>query len=515
MNRRMYACPISAFVGVFVAAAVAGAIPALAQAVYGSVAGTVRDASGAAVPGATVTITSHERGSAVTMTTNASGFYVKGQILPGRYEIRAALSGFKTKVISSVVVSVDTQTLVNLDLDVGEISEELVVAATEGQLLKTDRADVSTTFERKQVTELPVLDRNFTKFLLLVPGTQSLGWQQNAAENPQRSVLTQVNGQSFANIGYQLDGIDNRDAILGLIVVNPPLESIAESKFTSQNYNAEFGQASAGLVSVQTKSGSNDFHGSAYEFLQRDDFQARNPFTQFQRNPLTGKYLPDSSRDQFGGSLGGPIVRNRFFFFGTYERTQADEGRTNLLTVPTPGRARATSASTRPRSTTRRAACRQTSAFPSPATSSRGNGCLPRRLPSSSSFPCPTLRGPPTARATTTCPPAPQLRGRTTSSEGSTAASARASTCSSATASSTAPSTHPSPSGGPGARASLLATASGASRSRGTTASPWASTTPCRLLPCSTSGSDISSTRSTCCPSTTAPARPRRSASRA
>jgi hypothetical protein len=127
--------------------------------VYGSVAGTVRDASGAELSGATVTITSHERGTAVTVTTNASGFYVKGQILPGRYEVKAELRGFKSKVVSSVVVSVDTQTRVNLDLYVGDITEELVVEASEGQLLKTDRADFATTFERKRVTELPVLDR--------------------------------------------------------------------------------------------------------------------------------------------------------------------------------------------------------------------------------------------------------------------------------------------------------------------------------------------------------------------
>jgi hypothetical protein len=313
----------------------AGTIPAAAQAVYGSVAGTVRDSTGAVVPGATVTITSLERSTAVTVTTNASGFYVKGQILPGRYEVKAELSGFKSKVLSSVIVSVDTQTMINLALDVGQVTEQVVVEASEGQLLKTDRSDVSTTFERKQVTELPVLDRNFTKFVLLTPGAQTMQWQQNAAENPQRSLLTQVNGQSFANIGYQLDGTDNRDAILGLIVVNPALESVAEAKFTSQNYSAEFGQASAGLVSVQTKSGSNEFHGSAYEFLQRDRFQARNPFTQFQKNPLTDKYIPDSKRDQFGGSVGGPIIKNQFFFFGSYERTQADEGRTYLLTVPT------------------------------------------------------------------------------------------------------------------------------------------------------------------------------------
>jgi hypothetical protein len=162
----------------------AGTIPAAAQAVYGSVAGTVRDASGAAVPGATVTLTSLERSTAVTVTTNASGFYVKGQILPGRYEVKAELRGFKSKVVSSVVVSVDTQTMVNLALDVGEIAEQLVVEASEGQLLKTDRADVSTTFERKQVTELPVLDRNFTKLSSSPPAPRPCSGSRTRRKTP-------------------------------------------------------------------------------------------------------------------------------------------------------------------------------------------------------------------------------------------------------------------------------------------------------------------------------------------
>ena len=162
----------------------AGTIPAAAQAVYGSVAGTVRDASGEAVPGATVTITSLERSTAVTVTTNASGFYVKGQILPGRYEVKAELRGFKSKVVSSVVVSVDTQTMVNLALDVGEIAEQLVVEASEGQLLKTDRADVSTTFERKQVTELPVLDRNFTKLSSSPPAPRPCSGSRTRRKTP-------------------------------------------------------------------------------------------------------------------------------------------------------------------------------------------------------------------------------------------------------------------------------------------------------------------------------------------
>ncbi len=182
-------------------------------------------------------------------------------------------------------------------------------------MLKTDRADVSTNFDSKQITDLPVLDRNFTKFILLTPGTQQLQWQHAASENPQGSTQTMVNGQHFSGTGYQLDGTENRDPILGIIVINPTLESIGETKITSQNYDAEFGQATAGVVSVQTKSGRNQLFGSVFEFHQDDRFQSRNPFTQFQPDPLTGKFLPKTDKDQFGGSLGGPIVENRMFFF--------------------------------------------------------------------------------------------------------------------------------------------------------------------------------------------------------
>ena len=156
-------------------------------------------------------------------------------------------------------------------------------------MLKTDRADVSTNFDSKQITDLPVLDRNFTKFILLTPGTQQLGWQHAASENPQGSTQTMVNGQHFSGTGYQLDGTENRDPILGIIVINPTLESIRETKITSQNYDAEFGQATAGVVSVQTKSGRNQLFGSVFEFHQDDRFQSRNPFTQFQVDPLTGE----------------------------------------------------------------------------------------------------------------------------------------------------------------------------------------------------------------------------------
>ena len=202
-------------------------------------------------------------------------------------------------------------------------------------LLKTDRADVASHFDSKQITDLPVLDRNFTKFILLTPGTQQLQWQHAASENPQGSTQTMVNGQHFSGTGYQLDGTENRDPILGIIVINPTLESIGETKITSQNYDAEFGQATAGVVSVQTKSGRNQWFGSAFEFYQSDRFQARNPFTQFQPDPSTGKFLPDTKKNQFGGSLGGRIVANKVFFFGDYQGTRSTVGGTRLLTVPT------------------------------------------------------------------------------------------------------------------------------------------------------------------------------------
>jgi outer membrane receptor protein involved in Fe transport len=318
-----------------IVAAAALPTPAAAQAVYGSIAGTVNDSTGATLPGATVTITSVERKTTDSVTANASGNYTKERLLPGFYEVKAELSGFKASVIPSVRVNVDAQTKVDFRLDVGQLTEAVTVNAAEGQLLKTDRADVSTTMDTKQVTELPILDRNFTKLILLTPGTQQQSWNHAASENPQGSAQTQVNGQTFAGTGYQLDGTENRDPILGIIVINPNLEAIGETKITSQNYDAEFGQAIAGVVSVVTKSGTNDIHGSAFEFLQRDKFQARNPFSQPDvKNAITGRVLPQTKKDQFGGSIGGPLQQNKWFFFGDYQGTRSTVGGSRLLTVP-------------------------------------------------------------------------------------------------------------------------------------------------------------------------------------
>jgi hypothetical protein len=311
-------------------------LPALssAQAVYGSIGGAVKDSSGAVLPGVTVTIVSLTRQTSDSVLTNESGLFLKERLLPGEYSVQAELTGFKTAVVPKVQVGVDTQTPLEFVLQVGELAEQVTVTGG-STLLTTDRADVATRFDSKQITDLPVLDRNFTKFILLTPGTQQLQWQHAASENPQGSTQTMVNGQHFSGTGYQLDGTDNRDPILGIIVVNPTLESIGETKITSQNYDAEFGQATAGVVSVQTRSGSNEFHGSAFEFFLNDAFQARNPFTQFQPDPTTGRFIPETERNQFGGSVGGPIVENKWFFFGDYQGTRSTQGGSRLLSVPT------------------------------------------------------------------------------------------------------------------------------------------------------------------------------------
>ncbi len=310
-------------------ALVISAVPSSAQAVYGSISGTVTDESAAVLPGVSVTITSIERKTTDTVVTNESGHFLKERLLPGTYEVKAELTGFKTAIVPVVQVSVDTQTPLTLKLGVGQLTETVEVTGG-SPMLKTDRADVSTTFDQRQLTEAPVLDRNFTKFILLTPGAQQLGWQHAASENPQGSTQTMVNGQSFSGTGYQLDGTENRDPILGIIVINPNLEAIGEAKITSQNYDAEFGQATAGIVSVQTKSGTNDFHGTGFEFFQNDKFQARNPFTQPSKDSL-----PETKRNQFGFAVGGPIMKNKSFFFGDYQGTRSTVGGSRLLSVPT------------------------------------------------------------------------------------------------------------------------------------------------------------------------------------
>jgi hypothetical protein len=308
---------------------------ASAQAVFGSILGTVTDPQGAAVSGAKVTVTDQNKGTTQETTTNESGNYSVTHLIPDLYSVKVEAQGFKSSEQKDVVVSVDNGSRVDLALQLGSTSEAVEVTA-EAPQLKTDRSDVAITFDAKMVESIPLLDRNFTSLELASPGTQLLaGWNHASTENPQGSKQIFVNGQHFSGTGYELDGTDNQDPILGIIVINPNIDAITETKFALQNYDAEFGKAVAGIVTVQTKSGTNDFHGDAFYWRRTDATQARDPFTNAYPNPITGRFLPSSRWQQFGGTVGGPIIKNRLFFFGDYQGTRQSSGITNQLTIPT------------------------------------------------------------------------------------------------------------------------------------------------------------------------------------
>ena len=308
---------------------------AAAQAVFGSIFGTVTDPSGAAVPGVKVTVTSATKGTSTETTTNADGNYSVTHLIPDVYNVRAEGSGFKAFETKSIVVSADAAARVDGQFQVGGSTETVEVTAESPQL-KTDRADVATIFNEKAVEDLPLFNRNFTALVLASPGAQQLGWSHASSENPQGSLQTRVNGQTFAGTGFQLDGTDNRDPILGIIVINPTLESVTEAKMTSQNYDAEFGQAIAGVVASQTKSGSNALHGSAFGFRRSDATQARDPFSQSpsKANPVTGRTIPPILYGQYGGSIGGPVIKDKLFFFGDYQATRSKIGSSFLQSIP-------------------------------------------------------------------------------------------------------------------------------------------------------------------------------------
>jgi len=307
---------------------------ALAQAVYGSIIGTVTDPSGAAVANAKVTVTSQTKNTSVDTTTNESGNYSVTHLIPDTYSIRVEGQGFKVLQFKDIIVNADSAANVDGQFQVGSASEQVEVTA-EAPQLKTDRSDVAVEFNSKYVEDLPILNRNFTSFELLSPGTQKLGWGHAATENPQGSQQIFVQGQHFSGTAYELDGTDNQDPILGIIVVNPNLDAVTETKVALQNYDAEFGKAVAGVVTAQTKSGSNDIHGSGFWFRRTDALQARDPFTQSQPDPITHKFIPSSRWQQFGGSVGGPIIKNKLFFFGDYQATRQSSGITNQMTIPT------------------------------------------------------------------------------------------------------------------------------------------------------------------------------------
>jgi hypothetical protein len=277
-------------------------------------------------------VTSATKNTTVTVTSNGSGDYSVPHLIPDTYNIRVVAKGFKPFETKGIAVLADTSPRIDPTMEVGSDTGTTVEVNAEAvPLLKTDKADIATIIDRQTVSSIPVPDQNFTNLQLLLPGAQKLGWSHAADENPQASQQIMVNGQAFGGTAFELDGTDNQDPILGIIVINPPIDAVTETKITTQNFDAELGKAVSAVVTAQTRSGTNAFHGSAYDFRTGNANLARDPYSQ----AAGPNAIPPGLKNRFGGSIGGRIIKDRLFFFFNWESQRQKVGTTATGTVPT------------------------------------------------------------------------------------------------------------------------------------------------------------------------------------
>jgi len=303
--------------------------PVTGQAVNATMLGTVADSSGAAVSGAKVTITEVKTGVSRSTTTNEDGNYQFPDLPPGQYEVAVEQQGFKKAVRSGVDVLVNSDVRVNISLQPGTVQQTVEVIA-DVPILQTDRADVGAKLETRQVVDLPLgNNRNFQNLINLVPGATRAHRVHSEFFNSQDSLSTEVNGQTRLFNNLQIEGVDDNERTGLLQIYIPPAEAIQTVDVSTSNYTAEFGRAGGAVTNVILKSGTNAFHGAAYEF-NRVSALAAVPF--FQNTKITPK--APTTYNYYGGNIGGPILRNKLFFFGDILRIDDSRGKFDILTLP-------------------------------------------------------------------------------------------------------------------------------------------------------------------------------------
>jgi carboxypeptidase family protein len=299
---------------------------ASAQAVTGTLLGNITDSSGGAVPGVTVTATEVQTNVARTAVTNESGFYLFSSLQNGKYTVSAELQGFKKVVRENVQVDVNTTIRVDMALEVGGMNETVSVTA-ESPLLQTDRTDTGRLIESKMVEDIPLtFNRNFQGLLVTVPGATRPHRDHSAFFNSQDSLSTEVNGQSRLANNTMIEGLDDNQKTGLLQVIIPAADALETVSVTTSNYDAEFGRSGGAITNVTIKSGTNNYKGTAFVFGNTDATNAGDYFT---HTKAPTKFVNS------GFTLGGPIVRNKLFFFGDYQRTIDNQGYTVRATVPT------------------------------------------------------------------------------------------------------------------------------------------------------------------------------------
>src|SRR6516162_3333478 len=310
-----------------------------AQTANGQVNGTVTDTSGAIVSGATVRLTN--QGTKITnqAKTNSTGYFLFTNVLPGTYTLSVEQPGFKTETVNPFEIQVNQTLTQDVHLQVGAVTENVTVT-TQAPLIQTSSAELGTVIPQQPVQELPLNGRNFTQLLILTPGITPVATAQGStgvsATDAGITAIPgtlfykpSVNGQGNRENMFFLDGIINNDFRGAVYGVLPILDTMSEFKVQSQNDKAEYGGTLGGVINVATKSGTNDFHGSGWEYARSNVFDARNPFTDFcnsaaRCNGFGKPGGPTSatpaapapySQHEFGGAIGGPIFKNKTFFY--------------------------------------------------------------------------------------------------------------------------------------------------------------------------------------------------------
>ncbi|MFN7929485.1 MAG: TonB-dependent receptor [Blastocatellia bacterium] len=306
-----------------------------AQVTTADVVGTVTDNAGAVLPNAKVTVTNVGTNTSRTVTTDASGEYVINLLPIGQYSVRVEATGFKIYTASNLTLVAGDRTRVDAKMEVGATTETVNVTA-EANVLQTDSSTVGTAITGKLVQELPLNGRNYVQLALLAPGVSpgppnGLGTGTRPDDRRLNSSYS-VNGQDPVVNNNMIDGMDNNERVIGTIGVRPSIDAIQEFKVQTNLYSAEVSRTSGGVVNIITKSGTNNFHGSLFEFVRNDKFDANGNY-----NFTGGATLPKAKyrQNQFGGSLGGPIRKDKTFFFGDYEALRIRQGIAITAVIPT------------------------------------------------------------------------------------------------------------------------------------------------------------------------------------
>ncbi len=295
------------------------------QAVSATLLGNVTDDTGASVANAEVQILESATGIPHAGVTNESGNFTFPDLTPGTYTVSVESKGFKKETRESVDVVVNTTTRVDMVLQPGNVTESVIVTSAPA-IMQTDRADVSANIEAHTLASVPIsVNQNFQTLLTLVPGVGPPVFQHSQFFNAASSIQTEVNGQPREGNSYQIEGIDDDERTGLLQMLIPPVQAIQTVDVSTANYEAELGRAVGAVTNVSIRSGTNQFHGSASEYLQNSEFQARSYFN---------KGVGHLAYNYFGGQVGGPIIRDKLFFYGDYYRSPDHEANSNILTIP-------------------------------------------------------------------------------------------------------------------------------------------------------------------------------------